>query len=84
MVSRAMELCRAQECDVVVLAKVLHELGYELLGWKATEPAILRGNNDVESTVRVSNLPAILHTSENCTGGYRGDSEGLPGVSCRK
>jgi hypothetical protein len=84
MMSRAVEFCRAQECDVVVLAEVLHELGHELLGRKTTEPAILRGDNDVEPTVRISNLSADLHSAENRTGGYCGYSEGFADVISRE
>jgi hypothetical protein len=84
MVSRAVEFCRAQQRDIVVLAEVLHEVWHELLGRQATEPSILGGNNDVESTVRISDFSTRLHAAENRTCGYRGYSEDFADILSRE
>jgi hypothetical protein len=80
MMSRAVEFCRAQKRDIVVLPEILHELGYELLGRKTTESTILGRDDDVEPAVRIGDLSADLHAAENRTGGYGGYPESFADI----
>jgi hypothetical protein len=60
MVSRTVDLGRAEESYVVGLLPVPHELRHELLRRKAAKPPIFWWHNDVEASMRDSNMPMSL------------------------
>src|SRR5204862_425245 len=64
LVSRAMQFCCTQERDVVGLAQYPHQLGDELLGGKATQPSVLRRDDDVEAAVWIGDLPPPLEAAQ--------------------
>jgi len=76
LMSRAVELGRAEKGHVVGLAEVFHQLRNELVCGEAPQPAVLRREDQIEPSVRIGDLVLRFQPAQRGARGEDGTSQG--------